>query len=355
MITQPTRLDGGQLAASLPMRLILVMIVMFALQGCISPSPSTFDRELHEKIVSASLTADDVRAYKAAGGRLDRQIVNAWGRSIGTLLLHAAAMGRTNSVAVLIAAGADPAVKAPGLSYQQAIHEAAGNGHVAVIRQLLDAGVDVNAKASHNIRPLHRACRYLRVSAVETLLAHGADPNAREKGGNTPLHVILGAGIPTVRSFGPEVSVSDVASDYAKIVGMLLEAGADPKAKNDSGLTPLQKLPSTFPKRWILAARLLVTYGADPLARDKRGRVAAVVRECGLHEGWLEADEAKNEASAHYDATELRKYVSDVLLPLGEIEHARQIVDILAPRLSPADLTYLREEIGKYRNGNTGD
>lgn len=65
---------------------------------------------------------------------------------------------------------------------------------LVLAQQLLDAGADVNARASKKdfnmIAPLHRACSsnsVTNVDLVKLFLDHGADPNAKDSFGQTPL------------------------------------------------------------------------------------------------------------------------------------------------------------------------
>ena len=58
------------------------------------------------------------------------------------------------------------------------LHEAAGRGDTATVRQLLDQGTDVNAKAAGNWTALMSAAAEGRTETVELLLHRGADVNA---------------------------------------------------------------------------------------------------------------------------------------------------------------------------------
>ena len=82
--------------------------------------------------------------------------------------------------------------------------------------------------------PLHLAAKYNENRAViEALLAAGANQKARDEDGNTPLHL---AADPII--FG---------SDVGAAIEALLDAGADPMARNAEGKTPwdlLQPTPS---------------------------------------------------------------------------------------------------------------
>lgn len=81
---------------------------------------------------------------------------------------------------------------------------------------------------------------------VRQLVAAGADPNARDKEGNVPLH---------------KVREADVAI-------ALVKAGADPNARNERGETPL------FNEYYTDVKTALISIGADVSARDLKGRTA---------------------------------------------------------------------------------
>lgn len=65
------------------------------------------------------------------------------------------------------------------------LHVAAYNGHETVVKELLNAGADVNARDAAQITPLHMA---RSVEVVAELLNRGADVNVHDISGHTPLH-----------------------------------------------------------------------------------------------------------------------------------------------------------------------
>ena len=86
------------------------------------------------------------------------------------------------------------------------LHSAAGNGHEAVARLLLEAGADPNTKGIYGGTPLHDAA-YGHASVARLLLEAGADLNAKDNEGETPL-------------------VAAFRNGKDSVAGLLLEAGA---------------------------------------------------------------------------------------------------------------------------------
>jgi ankyrin repeat protein len=86
---------------------------------------------------------------------------------------------------------------------------------------------------------------------VQTLLEKGANPKAKDNIGLTPLHYAADLG-------------------YVEIVELLLERGADPKAKDNIGLTPLH-----IAALWghVKIVKLLLERGADPWIADNGGHI----------------------------------------------------------------------------------
>jgi ankyrin repeat protein len=82
--------------------------------------------------------------------------------------------------------GAD--IKACDINGMMALHRAASRGHVAVVRLLLDQGVDVKAKdIIFDYTALHMAARYGHEAVAQLLVEKGAVEV-------TPLHCRLAPG-----------------------------------------------------------------------------------------------------------------------------------------------------------------
>lgn len=100
---------------------------------------------------------------------------------------------------------------------------------------------------------LHRAAHHGHDLIVRLLLAAGADIQARDVVGNTPLHVATQAG-------------------HNRVVKILLDSGASLEAVSQSGMSPLHRAAS---KGKELTCNLLIRRGANPRAEDSSGRTPA--------------------------------------------------------------------------------
>jgi ankyrin repeat protein len=152
-----------------------------------------------------------------------------------------------------------------------ALHIAAAAFNPAWVTRLIGRGASLSAKNRRGAEPLHYASdanRHAPEAQAETirhLCAAGADPDAREASGVAPLHR-------AVRTRG------------ASAVLALLDAGADARLKNGSGATPLHlAVQNTGRGGTGIAAAierqreiivLLLARGAQPSDVDARGKTA---------------------------------------------------------------------------------
>lgn len=96
---------------------------------------------------------------------------------------------------------------------------AASDGDLERVKELLREGVSVNAMDENGYTPIHAAVSYGHVELIEFLISNGADINLRDPDGDTPLLVC----------------------EEPEIFELLVRAGADPAATNNSGEGILQK------------------------------------------------------------------------------------------------------------------
>ena len=154
-------------------------------------------------------------------------------RRSDTALGLAASVGEVETMRLLLAKGADP--KLPDRTGATPVNLASYSRRPEAVRLLIQKGVDVNAANTSagplqrngpinrlQITALHNAAAFGPVEMVRDLLEAGADVQARDGRGLTPLSFALATEYPS-----PE------------ILRTLLRAGADVNARDNTGETPL--------------------------------------------------------------------------------------------------------------------
>lgn len=210
-------------------------------------------------------------------------------------LMLAARFGDVMSTELLVGAGANANEKGPqGMT---ALVLAAFDGQQEVGLVLLEKGADANARDEHGATALHYALikgigvlngvrysddvsalfRPSEIALVEALLRHGANPNVQlEKAPS-----LGGAGSPAAVGATPFLLAA--ASQDVTVMRMLADAGADPKIRTMTGLTPLMVAAgagraedfSEDEKRAALeTVQLAVELGADVSAVNEDGLTA---------------------------------------------------------------------------------
>jgi len=179
----------------------------------------------------------------------DVNYLNADGR---TALMYAAEEGAANAIRILIKNGADPKLHGSDRGYA-AIHLAASDGHVEVIREMLDKGISPDLVDHDKATPLHHAASDGHEDVIKVLLDAGASANAKDNEGRTPLHLAADDG-----QYG--------------VVAMLLDNGVGPDVLDNRDRTPLMIAAG---ERHPNIVDLLIRRGADPHRTDKDGRNAA--------------------------------------------------------------------------------
>ena len=227
------------------------------------------------------------------GVDVNRVIEGSW----ETLLICAAMNGSTKCIAVLLSHGADVNLAVVNEGYLVSpLVVAAEHGHVAVCRQLVEAGADMEFRGQFQFTPLHVAAQLGHIGVAALLMQRGADTRAmnselrtpimvacanqqllcvqallphadldhRDKYGNSLLHIAAVIGFAVLEAVlhrYVEASLVDIPSGVDTINGI------------PPGRTPLMDacLSSKYTE-----AKMLLKAGASRYAKDSQGK-------CPLH------------------------------------------------------------------------
>lgn len=157
------------------------------------------------------------------------------------------------------------------------------------VRELLAAGAKVNAADAQGDTPLILAARSGYAEICRLLLAAGARCDQANKAGERPLGVALselhtkavrslldaGALALANRAYVAKATSHAVFLNVEELVYSLLRAGLNANTRTPSGGTFLHEAAETHYYVSPLVLRILMAYGANPKARDKRGLTPA--------------------------------------------------------------------------------
>ena len=121
------------------------------------------------------------------------------------------------------------------------LHLAAERGHTDVVKELLDAGVDVNIRGCDNWTPLIAAAMMGKERSVQLLVEAGADLTSRQDDGDSALH-------------------RAAAGRHDAVIKILLEKGIDVNMRNNTGWTALMHAAIWARQSTVI---LLIKAGAD--------------------------------------------------------------------------------------------
>ncbi len=102
------------------------------------------------------------------------------------------------------------------------LHLASQEGHVEVVRFLIEHGVNAAAQDQCGWTPLHRASKRGHLDLARFLIEHGTNIAAQDNGGSTPLH------------WAPS----------SNLIQFLVKLGTDVAAQEERGQTPLHEVSS---------------------------------------------------------------------------------------------------------------
>ena len=253
-------------------------------------------------------------------------------------LATAVKAGNLQAVRVLIKSGAD--VNARSGDGSSPLLWAAHRSNIEIARALVAAGAAVDVANDFGVTPLLHASRIGDAAMVELLLRSGANPSRTHPEGETPLMAAARAGsVPAVRLLltrGVDVNATETfqktsalmwaaAEGHSEIVGLLLEAGANPNQQaHVTSLTERYNAdhPTGGFTALMLAARngdaetvrRLVAGGADINRKNGDGASAAMIAiyndRFDLAATLLDLGSDANDGSL-YVATEMRDATTD--------------------------------------------
>lgn len=211
--------------------------------------------------------------------------VNIADSKTGNTPLMMAAASNPQAVASLLNSGADPNIQ--NKSGDTALMYAITAKDLEALQLLINASADINIENKKGFTPLFQAA-VSNPKTIDLLIKAGADPNKANFYGKFPLFEAGKAhsleGVKKLLEFGANANASNrtlpgksqtalevaIVGNKPEIVKALLDAGADPNAKNYNNTTALM-LAAQFQPAAVL---LLLDKGADPNAQDDNGFTA---------------------------------------------------------------------------------
>ncbi len=244
----------------------LVLSLTLALSGAAFAENAALDKQLTQAVQFQDIT--ETRALLAKGA-------NANAREGGRPLLGwAAQSGELGIVDALLQAGANPNVADEGIGHTP-LMRAIDTQQSAIVRALLKAKADPNAKASNGRSCLMMAAASRKPEIVAALIEAGVNVKEVDAEGNSPALIAAQEGSPeslqilrALGKAGANMNASNAAEtpllyaitqENAELVRTLLESGASPSAPASGDHFPLERALHT-PALLIL----LLAAKADP-------------------------------------------------------------------------------------------
>jgi ankyrin repeat protein len=243
-------------------RFISIIITLAAIMFTVSVQASP----LHDAVEAGDL--EKVKAAIAAGYDVN-EIDKSNERSLrhGTTPLQRAALkGNFEMVKYLVEHGAN----VNGRSIDGFLTLRYSDDYKSISPYLLQHGADINAKDSDGKTILHACSSVHNIKGIEYLLSHGADVNAKDSDGKTPLHYVASSPYNTFLDINKEMSQGETTdwTTSEETIRLLLDAGADIKARDNKGQTSLHYAANSSN---VNVTKYLLKKGASVDTRDNDG------------------------------------------------------------------------------------
>lgn len=144
-----------------------------------------------------------------------------------------------------------------------AIYCASMNGHMKIVKLMLDIGVDLTDKDGQT--PLHIASYHGHAEVVKLMLDTGIDPNLIDNGGRTPIWCASYGS----RNEDNGYNQYNEDNERVEVARLLLDAGADPNQPDSYGSMPIFWAPFNGYAKMV---SLLLEARVDPNFYDRDGR-----------------------------------------------------------------------------------
>jgi ankyrin repeat protein len=221
------------------------------------------------------------------------------------------------------------------------IHRACIINNRKLVENILEQGVDVNAKNYDDQSPIHLASQRHEQELVEILITHGADANLMDGEGQNALHTMF----------------KNNYDDMKGICAILLKAGADPNVQRDSDKSTPCHLAAAFRRSECI--RLLIEYGSNLSIYNNLGKnplhmavqagsaeTVQILVDLGGGSSAANIESLDKFRPLHFAAMGYEASVCDVLLTAGaELEATdpigRTALHIAASQSTPAVVTLL--------------
>ena len=225
-------------------------------------------------------------------------------------LLQQCKENNLGEVEMLLRKPQDPDRK-PNANMIAPIHAAADEGHLEVMKLLLEARADTNSKTAFGATALHPAARKGLLEVVQVLLEAGANTNVADSNGIAALHWAAAAGhlevLQVLLQAGADINAAALSgrtalhaaavTGHSEVVRVLLQADADMDVAASDGATALY-LAALNGNLNVLET--LLQAGADMNVADSNGETALHKAKAKCH--W-EAVRLLHEACAGKEAS----------------------------------------------------